>query len=464
MLLKVRWEDFGNPAAFRLREDYLFNIQAKRLRVEINDYTSADTFEAEIDYKNFPFDPRCIRSCGVTIAMQDVGKIFQQTNELNPIQISRENTVFIGFADDESISFNDTTRTVKLSGRDFTSLMIDRKFLKGTLNLELPLDQVVQTLLNELDETKPLAIDKRVPGDLPILSSFYSDKSELSGKKNTRKDESYWDVIQDVVRRAGLIAYVELDKLVISKPRVLFDKSAAKKFVYGKNLKSLEFKRKLGRRKNFNIVVRSMSVETKEVLEARIPSEATEAWAKETGISNIEIKIPELDAEGVAKPEADLKAAPYIAFLIPDVVNKDHLIEVGQQIYEEIGRQEIEGTFETDEMRTSWNTTNDGQSVPQEFNILNLRNGTPVQVEIDQGDLKGINKFNKPKDRERFLLQRGYSQKAAAALAETLSNPRMNGPMYARSVSYTLDQESGFSCSVSFINFIETSNPVFGGG
>lgn len=427
------------------------------MRVSINDYSTADTFELEIDYKNFPFDPRSLRSVGVSIAMQDSKKLFNQDNSLNTLKVTDQNLMFIGFADDESIKFDDTSRSVTLEGRDFTSLLIDRKFLLGTLNLEQPLDQVIQGLLDSLDETRPLEIDNRTGSALPVLSSFWGDKGELSGKKNAKDNESYWDVIQDVVARAGLIAYVELDRLVITRPRVLYSNAQPKRFVFGKNLKSLEYKRKLGRRKNFNIVVRSLNLETKEVLEARIPAEATDAWAKETGISNLEIKTPELDKDGKPLPEDQLKPAPYMAFRIPNVANKDQLIKIGQETYEEIGRQQIEGSFETSEMRTSWQKEQ-GKSTVEEFDILKLRNGTPVLIEMDQGDLKGLNSIDDVEARRRFLVSRGYQSKAALALAETLSNPRLNGPLYTKAVSFTMDAQNGFSCSVEFINFIQTAS------
>lgn len=462
-MLKVRWEDFGDPQNFRLKEDYLFNVIAKRVRVSINDYTTADTFEAEIDYKNFPFDPRCIRSCGVTVAMQDSRHLYNSDNSLNPLKITEENTLFVGFADEQSISFDDSTRRVRFEGRDMTALLIDRKYTGSLINLEQSLDVLIRSLLDELDETKPLRLDIRVPSPLAIVSSFFGSKDELSGKKNSRKDETYWDVIQDIVARAGLIAYIELDRLVITRPRVLYGSEQAKRFIYGKNVSRLEFKRKLGRRKNFNVAVRSYSVETKEVVQALIPAEATNEWSRETGISNIEVKVPEFDAEGKPLPADQLKAAPYMSFRIPNVVSKDQLILIGQETYEEIGRQQIEGSLETAEMRTSWNSSQDGQSRLNEFDILKLRNGTPIHVFVDQGDMKGLNKADTPEARVRFLLGRGYSNKAAHALAETLSNPRLNGPLYTKSATFTMDAEQGFSAEVEFVNFIQIGESHGGG-
>lgn len=463
MTLRIRWEDFGDSQVEKLKQVYVLPIRAKRTTVHINDYTQADTFECEIDYKYFPFDPRSIRACGVTIHMEDMARVFRSDNSLNMIKPSENNKMFIGFADEESISFNDTTRTVKMEGRDFTSLLLDRVYPKGTVDLQSRLDVVLQGLLNELEETKEIELDNRIEEELPILASFMSDKSELSGKKNVKRNEKYWEVIQDIVSRAGLIAYIELDKLVLTKPRALYKKSESKVFVYGKNIKDLQFKRKIGRQKGFNVAVRSLNIETKEVLEARIPAEATEAWANSLGISAIEIKNPQFKPDGSPVPEEELKPAPYITLRIPDVTNKQKLIEIGQEIYEEISRQQIEGSFKTREMEIRYNKINEnGQETNANslFNVLQLRNGTPLAVVIDQGDLEGFSRINSVAERANFLIQRGYQRSVAQVLAET--HGKHSNIFYTRSVRFSVDSEDGFKAEVDFVNFIETSSKYGG--
>lgn len=463
MSLRVRWEDFGDKQSEALQKTYSLPILARRINVHINDYTQADTFDAEIDYKQFPFDPRCIRAIAVTIHAQNMEAVFLQNNALKQIIPSRENTIFMGFADDESIRFDDEKRTIRLEGRDFTSLLIDKKYPKGTIPLDQRLDVVLRGILSELRETQAIQLDNRVGGELPVIASFWGDKSEGSGKKNVKRDESYWDVIQDIVGRAGLIAYIELDKLVLSRPRVLYNKSATKVFVYGFNVKNLEFKRKIGRRKNFNIVVRSLNVESKEVLEAKIPLEATNEWSDATGIANQEVKVQELDKDGKPVAEADAKPAPYISFKIPNVANKEKLIEIGEAIYEEIGRQQIEGSFSTKEMEIRFNKLDvDGIQTPtiEDFNILSLRNGTPLAIVIDAGDLKDISRISNVGERKKFLLQRGYEEAVAQVFAETLG--KYSNIFYTRSVRFMMDSEQGFSTDIEFVNFIETSSKFAG--
>jgi hypothetical protein len=454
MTLRVVWEDFGRDQVASLQQVYALPIVARRVTVNINDYTQADSFDCEIDYKQFPFDPRTIRACGVTISMQNMGKLFQDNNALNQIIPNENNTVFIGFADEEGIKLDEQSRVVRLEGRDFTALLIDEKYRGGPIDLNRTVDQILSQLLVELPSNlqAKLSLDNRVIGALPNLGQFAPDFNEMGTKKNTKRNESYWDVIQDLVSRAGLIAYIELDRLVISKPRVLYDKKQAKRFIYGKNLKTLEFKRKIGRMKNFNIVVRSLLVESKQVIEAVIPEESKDDWSLATGIPQKRIQIPNMNADGTP---GEPKDAPFIAFRVSNIGSKDQLIEVAQKIYEEIGRQQIEGSFMTQEMETV-----DGQN--RCFDILLLRNGTPVSIEIDQGDLKGLSKAGSTSEKVKFLTQRCYEPKVAQVLAESLG--RFPMIFYTKSVKFTIDQENGFQIDVDFINFIETPTRGLGLG
>lgn len=450
-ILRVRWESVTpNNQSFEEVSD--LPILCKSVRVNINDYTQADTFEIEVDYKNFPFDPRCIRAVAVTIAMEDAKTVFNPDNSLRYIQPridgNNPNVVFIGFADEERITFDDTKRTVRLEGRDYTALLIDKKYAKGAIGLEKKVDEVLSDILADSTDTAEIKLDNQVQGDLPVLSSFWGEKDLLSGKRNSRKDETYWDVIQDIVRRAGLIAYIQLDKLVIAKPRNIYDKSRAKKFVYGKNLLNLEFYRKIGRRRGFNLIVRSLNLNTKEVLEAKIPLEATQEWSDATGISNTEVKLKKVKADGTAGLKEDEEVAPYMSFLVADVSSKEQLVTIGEQLYEEIGRQEIEGSLETMEMATA-----DGLN--KEFNILQCRNGTPIQVFLEQGDMKALSDSNKSKEEvARYLTNRGWPAKVASIFAQKYNE--FANIFYTKAVEFTLDNQQGFRCKLEFVNFIET--------
>ncbi len=478
MTLRILWEDFDLKSKANLQKVYVVPIMAKSVTVYINDYTSADTFEAEIDFKNFPFDPRMIRACGVTIHMEDVKQVFQRDNALKAIARTTDNTVFEGYVDEESITFDDSKRTVKFEGRDLTALLIDRKYLGGPLPLTDALVTVLQNVLNSLDETatsvdvsKGLKLDVRGLSDDEknlVLAKFYNKEGDhqLNGHMNVDRDQNYWEVIQDVVARAGLIAFVELDKLVLTKPRALYSGvHLSKVFVYGKNVKNLTLKRKLGRKKTFNVIVRS--VLGKEVVDAKIPAEATEDWVKATGIQQGEVKMPEVGPKGEPIDPKMWKAAPYMSFRIPDCGSKEQLIRYAQEVYEEVSRQQIEGSFDTKEMTTQTLggavTDINGKvsfAQPEDFNILKIRNGTPIQLLIDQGDMKGLSRLTNPdKDTQRsmrinYMENRGYDPAISAAFADSMD--QFANVFYTKAIRYTLSHEDGFKAAIEFLNFIDT--------
>lgn len=449
MTMRVRPENFGRLDDAKLNDMYVFSVVCKQLTVNLNSYLEADTFDATIDFKNFPFDPRTIRAVGVTIHVEDREKLFRTNNSLNLLKPDDKSTIFIGFADSDNISLSEEERTVRLEGRDFTSLLIDQEYIGDPIIPSKPLDQVIRGLLDQLDAAKDIKIDNQV-GDLPILAGFGSDKEASSGAKNGRKKRSYWDQIQALVEKAGLIAFISLDKLVITKPRQLYDRKKSKLFVYGQNVKDLNFERKLGRQKGFNVRVLSLNMEKKEVLEAKIPAEATADWAQDIGIKRSDIKIPTIKSDGT---KGEDKTAPFITFRIRDVVNKDKLVSIGEKIFEEVGRQQIEGSLSTKEMRICDDKNNF-------FDATQFRVGTPIEVSIEQGDLEGFpdlqnipNPATRKNKIKQFLIRNCYSQKVADALAETLV--RFDTPFFTKSVEFRLDQENGWEMELDFINFIE---------
>lgn len=457
--LDIMWEDFNFKSNILAQKSYSLKVLAKRVNVHLNDYTHADTFDMEIDYKNFPFDPRAIRACGVTISLEDMQGKHELNGDFKQIKPNDDNTIFVGFADEESITLNDTARTVKLEGRDYTAILIDRKYTSGTIDLAQPLDFILIKLFSEIPEftrliANPTFFDNRVKLiTLPVLAAYTSTigKNPQNGTKRSQiKDESYWDVIQDLVSRAGLIAYMELDRFVITNPRTLYDANKARKFVYGKNIKNLEFKRQLGRKKNFNIQVISLSLTNKitPVIEAVIPKEATIAWSLETGIPLETVKIPTMNPDGSAGTP---KEAPTLTFRIDNVVNKEKLIEQGEKIYEELGRQQIEGSFSTRDMEVP----SGGLGFETCSDVLKIRIGTPISIKIDQADLDGINSADGVPGRLKYLLDRCYDPLLAQIIATTLNDQRLTSPFYTKAVHFSMDAATGLDIKIDFLNFIE---------
>jgi len=458
--LRVRWETFGDENDPLLSKQTVIRVNPRQLTVNINDYTEADKFSCEIDYKNFPFDPRSLRSIGVTIHVQDMGSLFDRDGNRTRLEPSQDEILFLGFVDEETIRFDDSSRTVKFSGRDFTSLLVDQPYFtqsqkgfeqegraKGPLLLRRPVDLIISDLLSELPQTQDIEVVNRTGEDLPVLAKDAKDHEKTSGQRNTKKKESYWDAIQSLARSVGLIAYIELDKLIITKPRALYDATQAKQFIFGKNLKKLSYKRKVGRVQEFNVAVRAFDFDNKQMILVKIPEQASDAFARRIGVLQQEVKLTKLDTRG---KEVEAEPAPYLSFLVPNVKSFEQLQAIGESVFEELGRQQLEGEMETKDMIVSFGT----EQNPVEFDVTKLRIGTPLRIEIDdERDLKKIRRLESNEARTNYLIQRGYRNDVARALAVALG--RFNPIFYTKAVEFQFDSENGFSTRVDFLNFIE---------
>jgi hypothetical protein len=449
-VLQVVWQsdpDSPNPAT---EKPYKLQVQPRVTKVSINSYVEADTFEIELDYKTFPFDPRTMRSCQVTIYMANLDTM---SDPLNAFQPSADNAVFEGFADEDSIELNDSTRTVRLKGRDFTALLIDAKWPGKLLPLNQPLDAVIGGLFTQLPTMGNIEIDNRTGLlVLPTLAEFYPDYAKLAALRSAKRHEKYWDVIQDLCTRCGVIGYFEQGVFVLTKPRTLYDASKAIQFIYGKNIKSLEMTRKFGRQKGFNLEVRSIN--GKEVILAEIPKES-----KNLPEGGDYVYIPVQTPQGVMVNKANpASRAPTLSFVVANVNSKSHLIEVGEKIYEEIGRQQIEGkikTYDMDAPALSVDPENAASGESNCFDLLKMRNATPIKIQINSDDLLAISAEKSVPRRIAYLTHRGYSKDVAVLFADTLG--KFPTPFYTKAVMYTLDAQSGLTIEIDFINFIETN-------
>ncbi len=492
--LRILPEDFQLVSDASKQATKTLHVVARDVTINVNDYKTTDTFSMDIDYKHFPFDPRSIRSCGVVIYLQDMEKLYNEDGSINTIVPGRgtkldpktPNSVFIGFVDEESIDFDDSKRSVRFEGRDITALLIDQKYQTNSpLVLNQPLDTILNILLSTFAATSKIAVVNLTNTKLPTLAQYYPDfGSPMAGQKNVGQHESYWEIIQDIVSRCGLICYMGntvsgndlVPALFLNTPRNQATNVDDIKFIYGINVKNLKFKRKLGRFKNFNVQVRSRV--GKEVLIAKIPEEATVEWGKAFGFQYdptlvggpgatplttnfAPVSIP------VLKPDGSLDAssthvAPYITFNVPNISDKDQLIRIGQTLYEQYSLQQLEGSFDTFEMVGRGSTTDAGvnqfNSLTQ-YDLTKIKKGQTICLEINTDDLSRISRFNSVSDRTKYLIENNYDKEVAAIFASTMG--KFSARFQIKSYSMHVNQDSGFKLSVNFQNIIDLINRGF---
>lgn len=451
--IKILWEDFGSKTLPQLQQSYDISAIPLRGKVGLNSYRQADTFEVEFDYHCFPFDPRCIKSALVTVHVENMTKL---VDGVRPAQITLKspkvfgdahNTMIIGFADEEGITFNDSSRTITFKGRDYTSIFIDAKWPGHLINKGIgTLDVVLANIMKQLPAAGEITLENRTGSTaFPNVSKQVQDFSKLTNKGNAKPKETYWDVMQRVIDAGAIIGFIELDKLVITKPKTLYDPNKAVQFVYGRNVQSLELTRKIGRTKNVNIVVQGVVKKEKKVVKVRIPLEAKTLPEK-----GHDIYIDKVAPQGGVTP--DKQIAPDLVFSVADAADKDRLIEIGENVFLEHGRQQLEGSLTTYDLESV--TGLDARSFSC-VDLTKLRVGTPLLIVVDPDDLQFISQTSNIARRTTYLLKKGYTNSVANAIATCLD--KLSSTFYTKEVSYTFDAEGGFKIDVTFINLIETA-------
>jgi hypothetical protein len=448
VVLKIMWEDFKTGDA-ALQAPYTLQVLPKRVQVNINSYREADTFEMEIDYRNFPFDPRLIRNAVVSIHIENMASLTQDNDFLrispkDPEGNPSHNRVFLGFVDDAEINMDGSRRNVVLKGRDYTSIYIDAPWAGEILDLGKPVDQILRDIIGKLKATGDITLDDRTgsPLNLPNLGKFAPDLGEYSSKRGARKKESFWGVMQDIADRAGLILYMELDKLVLTLPNVLYSSETATQFIWGHNLSRLSMKRRVGRIKGFNIRIRS--VVDKDVITVDIPFHS-----KKLPGAGDNIYTPKLDANG--NPiKGDETVAPFITFSVPNIASRDHLITYGERIFEETGRQQLEGSLTTKDMESFA-----GTEEKTKVDLTKLRNGAAIRLEINPRDMAAMRRLTTTQAREQYLVLHNYDQSVAAVIARNFG--RFDTALYLREARMSFSSDDGWQLEIGWINRIETS-------
>ena len=463
--LSVGWEDFiPNSPSIRVQH---MNVLAKSVSIELNSYEEADTFRLELDYKNFPFDPRVIRSVQVSIFLDDHTLYDPKKFSTNSFVPDKRDAIFLGFADEAGINLSDD-RTVEMSGRDFTAIFLNRTSdITDPLSLEGKLDIVLKKLIERIESARELTFETRglASNDIPTLAAIRGDvSSDLSGKRNPKKNETYWDMMVSIVREAGLICFIDRDKFVLTKPRNLYTTNQKTQMVYGYNIEDLKFNRKIGRQKAQNVRVSGWYEKRKITRE--LPKDAlSPGFIALFGKS--EITVEKYGANGEKLPERE--KAEIIPFPVGKVSDPKHLILLGESIYEQIIWQHLTGSMKTRDMsfrKTSIGRTLPGQTRPERVDLgissyRDLRIGGAIEIIIAVDDLDKIKSIADFKERVAYLLSRGYPREIAEEFARSLS--KQSYDFYIRSIQFMLSDSNGFTIDIDFINFIDLKNKIFGG-
>jgi hypothetical protein len=458
----------------------LGGISPVRARIERNSIRTPDECEITLDFRDAPLDPRVIRAAFVELVIGVVppddfergirgGK---RPNGTSYAQIDPESPLgsrFVGFVDDWQVNHADDGDVVVLKAVDPTVLLTTRQITAAdAIDLTLPVADGVQALVNRFVSSRGMEVIYGSPpngsgsrGPTPadaIPAQRKARRGKVSKRALAGGEMSAWDHISDVVGAVGLVPLMVGWKLFLMQPRTFFARTDnAKRLVYGRNLEDLRFARKIGGVKVPTVEVRSSDPVQGRTLWARWP---VKAGLRDSGVYG-ETNPPPATRGSNVTPSG--QASDEIRqFRVQGIGDLPTLREAARSIFEQIGRQEIEGSFKTSDL-----TSFQGD----ELDLLNLTTGDAVELLIaplnaaSNGDSLGGSPDGSPSNlqelhsmsvarRQQFLQRVGWSPGAAARMAEVQEQTALNTIFRVSEVSLDFSADEGVAIEGSFVNFL----------
>lgn len=462
--ISVVFDGFGGPET----PTVLTDIIPYSASMHLNSYKEADTWEVVFDAKRFPFSPELIRSMAVEIYLYQVE---DQTTDITWNDPSH--LIAIGLVDQATLTEDNDGGKVSLSGRDYTSLMIDRQWDPQTSGTggKAPngdLQDVVQQLVDE-------ATNKDLVGrtltvklfDVGDVKTSTGGSAGIQNKVNTTKikttqsksrkargiavkaSSTYWDVIYKLCLAYGYIVFVKGLEVWITPPHVLQDLAATQFHVaYGRNLEKLEVERKMSKEATPQIRVRSANPNAPFIpFEGRFPADGDTAAAK-AGVTQKKGKSKVLFGfTGVGTKKEEFKV-----YAVPDCKDVKTLTQIAKATYYTLARGEGIIRFSTPHLKDL-----------DQNDLLTMKAGDSCQVEWDAFTTSTMTDKNLTKAvRMSTLLGLGYAQDVASLVAENYDKlDYFRQPFYIKEVNITWDKDSGCKLDVEAMNFI---NPAASNG
>lgn len=465
-------------------------ITPMRISVERNGFRFADTATITINWKDVPFDPRIVRAAGVELVMGAVasadfaagyeglklpsGLPASGLNTDPGQKLGGSYTNFVGWVDDWGLKHGDKADTVTLECRDYTALFLDTPMTPGDgIDLNKPFIEGIQEFIDQYPVVAGMPVifgdvgeDPRADLPAPGINIPPQNKAR-KGKKAKRKRSgsqkmSLWDHITDVTVAFGFVPIVRGYQLRIIDPRTrmgALDTPAPRRMIFGRNLESLDFDRKLGGNKVPVVEVRAFDPTIKRVRWARWPTSSGES---SSGIGGKDNRPAKSFANAPTPSGAVVDENVSIFTLDRSILGVGSLERLARQMFEQIGRQEIEGNFATKEI-SSWNLNADRAFPVKDADLLDLRSGDPVELLVAPRDPRFPEETPNSssslaqlarRTREDYLVKQGFSQDTAQNFARLQEAAAFQTVFRANNVRIEMDHDTGMSLQVDFINYI----------
>jgi hypothetical protein len=385
----------------------------------------------------------------------------------------RTNLRFQGWVDKWRPTWSDGQPVIQIECTDNTRMLVLLQApAKMNIDTTKPLDEAIANYLAAFPSLEGLAVQYRPQGTTPPTIGKVVTKASIrsgrgqplrrNGSPNGTEKMTVWDHLTDTCRALGHAIFVDGSTVVIQRvrsltssaiepratdpfvPRTLADGTVlhTRRMEWGRNLEGLDIERDFTVRPPCNISVRGYDSDTKKVLVERFPLAA--------------------DAQVYAIPGNTTPDQKWLEFNIGGGI-KDPIVlrEFAQEIYENLGRQEIAISCVTH----NFSSFGGGNLDPD---ILDLKFGDAVQVVFNREDFYGtLNELQQDLDsvalNSKYMQDAGFPKDFSDAYARAYTNAGFQDKYRVHQVEVsgsapTTDDDGGVKIELKLVNYVEVTS------
>jgi hypothetical protein len=451
-----------------------------------NGIQQAGTVNLTIKYVDCPIDPRLVRSCGVELYLGCVTEdAFVATNtgsaspqdEVLPATYAgpsgepRTNLRFQGFVNKWDVSWGDSEPTITIDAQDNSMLLHNQECPpRLSISAALPLDKAVATYLANFVQFAGLSVEYRPSTDTPpILGSVLGETAlrpglgpQPAGGGGGVQKHSVWDLLTDVCGATAHSIRMDGTTLVIQRARSLLGTSVAqraddpfrprtvdgvsfscRRFLYGRNVKTMKVSRDFGKKCVQNVEVRSQGGNgDKTTLIGRFP-------------------LPP-DRQVYALPGNAQPDQKWTVYSVPGIKDQPTLAKIAQGIYEQMGRQEMGVEIKTHNLGSFGGDNTDPD-------ILDCKTGDTVEVLVNRDD-DDVNEMTHmetaltaQQSNAALMVSLGFSQDFANAYARAYVNAGFTTTYRVKTMKVTWSSEGdgGVDITLHTTNYVQVRADKF---
>lgn len=418
------WRPFSKDGVSQsgqlIEEFFTFDVIPRDAVVERNDHRTADTAQIELDYRDFPFDPRTCRDCKVSVYMGDAG---DPAVVFLPDDLEKY-LIFQGHVDEPESSLDSAGEMVRIRCRDFTALFLDKHYVgPKPVKIDRPLSAVVQDFIDA------------TPGADGMIIAFAAgaddvDLSKIKGRTKwaPKPGDDHWTILVELCGFAGLIPVVELGALRIVNAGEIERERATANFIYGENVAKLQFSRKINEFRTKQIQVTCWDEQARETRVGIYPT---------TPI----VKKQKITKKGKLKTDDEA----ILPFFISGTASQADCVQVARRIYEEMARSEVEGSVETMDLKDLY----------EETTLPLVKSGDALTVFLGTTLASSIVGMSEA-EAVAFLTAkpRNFPEAAATALARSWWQAGDAATtFYVKKATHRWNRDSGYRFEANFINY-----------